>query len=658
MRIGIDIGGTFTDFVVFDPQSQQLQSFKLLSTPGNPAEAMLAGLERITIGSQRTIIHGSTVATNALLESKGAATALITTEGFRDVLQIARQNRPHLYDLFADPPPPLVPRQWRFEAKERVNHKGEIQIPLKLQYIDDLIPILKTQKIESVAISLLFSFLVPSHENQIAVRLEQAGFFVSASNQILPEFREYERTSTTVINAYVSPVLGNYLNELETALKKDKLLIMQSNGGSISPSSARNSAVRCILSGPAGGVVGAQAIGQQAGYERLITFDMGGTSTDVALIENTIQITTDAEVGGYPIRIPIIDIHTVGAGGGSIAQVDKGGALRVGPESAGADPGPACYGRGSLPTTTDANLVLGRLSPQHFLGGEMQLDAEAANRALTKLGEKLSLTAQEAALGVIRVANAHMERALRVISIERGYDPRDFTLISFGGAGGLHAADLARDLSIPQVLVPPQAATLSAYGMLMTDIVKDYTQTVMLPGNTPYTTLETHFQPMIEKGMQEVEREGISKKKIQIKPSIDLRYRGQSFELNIPFSPNLLEDFYSHHQAVYGYANPNQEVEIVNLRLKSIGEVEKPVIPHKEDAISDPSSALIESQPVHLLSGMLSTLFFDGLKLLPGNRIIGPAIIIRPDTTVLIEAQDAAEVDPYLNLIISVGEQQ
>ncbi len=330
---------------------------------------------------------------------------------------------------------------------------------------------------------------------------------------------------------------------------------MQSNGGSISPAEARSNAVRCILSGPAGGVVGAYEIGKQAGFERLITFDMGGTSTDVSLIDKKINVTTEASIGGFPIRIPIIDIHTVGSGGGSLASVDLGGALRVGPESAGAAPGPACYGTGILPTVTDANLVLGRLSAAHFLGGEMQLDQQAAQQALSELGKELQLSPEEAALGVIQVANAHMERALRVTSIERGHDPRDFSLVSFGGAGGLHAVDLARGLNIPRVLVPPQASTFSALGMLMSDVIKDYTQTVMLPGETSFDTLEELFTPLLSRGALEVQREGASEEAIQLKPTLDLRYQGQSFELNLPFTQDFAQAFSQEHERIYGYAN-------------------------------------------------------------------------------------------------------
>jgi N-methylhydantoinase A len=655
MRIGVDIGGTFTDFVVYDTESKSVHTFKLLSTPQDPADAMLTGLAKIASEGRRQIIHGSTIATNALLEGKGAPTALVTTQGFRDVLQIGRQNRPELYDWTTAPPPPLVPRAWRHEVEERVNYKGETITPLDTSSLPALAGELTSAGIESVAVCLLFSFLAPEHEEAIQSALEDAGLFVSISSQVLPTFREYERTSTTAANAYVSPVMGRYLAALETGLPEDDVHIMQSNGGSISPAAARRQAVRCILSGPAGGAVGAQAISQQAGFEKLLTFDMGGTSTDVALIDGGLQVTTEAEVGGYPIGIPMINIHTVGSGGGSIARVDSGGALRVGPESAGADPGPACYGRGDDPTVTDSHLVLGRLVPEYFLGGEMLLDTDAAHRAIEALSRQLGLGVEEAALGIVQVANAHMERALRVISVERGKDPREFILLSFGGAGGLHAADLARGLSIPQVLIPPQAATFSAFGMIMADVIKDYSQTVMLPGTTPLQQVNQQLTKMKSAAVRDLSTEGIAREDILLEPALDLRYAGQSFELTIPFTRQVIEQFHQAHQANYGYANLRASVEIVNLRLKATGRAPSPELLPRPESGEDPSDAYMERRQVVLASGLAETPFYNGEKLLPGNQISGPAVVLRPDTTILIEAGDIAVVDAYLSLIIKVG---
>jgi len=680
IRIGIDIGGTFTDFVVYEPASGQLSTFKLLSTPRDPSLAVLDGLAQIVQkygDGQATVIHGSTVATNALLERKGAHIALVTTKGFKDVLQIGRQNRPALYDLFTDPFPPLVPSGLRFEVDERVTHTGEILKALNPQEVEQIEKEIKEQSAQAVAVCLLFSFLKPEHEQLVATNLRQAGLLVSVSSEILPEYREYERMSTTVVNAYVSPVLDRYLSHLESDLPANmRLRVMQSNGGNISPEEARKFAVRCILSGPAGGIVGCEYVGRKAFAEtknkisadsalsavgenkavRLITFDMGGTSTDVSLIDGKPQITTEAVVSGCPIRIPLLDIHTIGAGGGSIARVDAGGALRVGPESAGADPGPACYDRGGLEATvTDANLVLGRIPPEHFLGGQMPLNANRARQALTELGNKFSLSAEQAALGVVQVANAHMERALRVISVERGHDPRDFTLLSFGGAGGLHAADLARGLGIPRVLVPPLASTLSAFGMLAAEVVKDYTQTVMLPGDTPVAELAARLEPLARRGREEVRAEGAAEADIRLEPFLDMRYRGQSYELIVPFGETVYEDFHRLHEHQYGYAKEGAPVEVVNLRLRAVGRAAPPPLPRHPLGDPDPAPALIESREVVFAGGARPTPLYRAELLQPGNRIEGPAVVVRSDTTVLIGIGDAAVVDEHDNLVIEVA---
>ena len=698
LSIGLDIGGTFTDFVIYHPASGELRTFKLLSTPHDPAEAVLDGLAQIFAASPGAtnpgaehpgtahIIHGSTVATNALLERKGAVTAFVATRGFSDILQIGRQNRPELYDFFADPPVSLVPAELRFEVDERVAADGQVLQALDPEQVTALLPQLQARGVQSVAVCLLFSFLHPEHEAQVAAALRQAGLFVSASSEVLPEYREYERASTTAVNAYVSPVLDRYLLHLEDGLaalgaaqgagqEPHRLRVMQSNGGSISVAEARRGGVRCILSGPAGGVVGAQYVasltlrpplpesGEGPGVRavRVITFDMGGTSTDVALIDGQPQITTDASVGGCPIRIPLLDIHTIGAGGGSIASLDAGGALRVGPHSAGADPGPACYGKGDLPTVTDANLVLGRLAPEYFLGGQMPLDAGRAQAVLARLGDQLGLDALQAALGVVAVANAHMERALRVISVERGRDPRHFALLSFGGAGGLHAADLARSLGIPRLIVPPLASTLSAFGMLAADVVKDYTQTVMLPGSTPQAELAARLAPLAQRGLAEVQAEGLPPHAIRIEPSLDMRYRGQSYELSVSFDSaaqddaGLLPRFHALHQQVYGYSLPQAQVEIVNLRLRAVGRTQPPVLAAASLAGPDPRAALMERRPVVFSDGVHLLPLYRGEALQPGNRFSGPALVVRADTTILIGLTDQVEVDAYRNLLVEIG---
>lgn len=680
IRIGVDIGGTFTDFVVFHPDSGQITTFKLLSTPEDPAKAVLQGLERLassgTAIAQAYIIHGSTVATNALLERKGASTALITTCGFRDVLQIGRQNRPALYDFTVDPPPPLIPAALRLEVDERVDYLGRVLTPLDPLQVESLVQDLKLKNVQSVAVCLLFSFLHPEHEGLVAGQLKSAGYFVSASSEILPEFREYERTSTTVVNAYISPVLDRYLAHLESESGGSQLRVMQSNGGIISTGEARRSGVRCILSGPAGGVVGSRYIAERAFNARypgdrdqaadrdpdlkIITFDMGGTSTDVSLIDGEPRVTTESIIGGHPIRIPVLDIHTIGAGGGSIARVDLGGVLRVGPESAGADPGPACYARRpvseSKPTVTDAHLVLGRLDPESFLGGRMPLDVSRAQYVLGELGKQLGLGPSEVALGVIEIANAHMERALRVISVERGNDPRDFTLLSFGGAGGLHASDLARRLAIPRVLIPPIASTLSAFGMLAADVVKDYTQTVMLADGTSPKDLEVALSPLVARAVDDMLSEGFAQDQIEIEQLIDVRYRGQSYELTVPFDGDLRERFHQAHKRVYGYARLEAPLEFVNLRVRVTGAVPSPQIAEQPPGDPDPHLAFVRNRPVVFSGGEVSTPFYRGEALKPGNRIPGPAIILRSDTTILVNPEDHAFVDPLQNIVMGIGD--
>jgi N-methylhydantoinase A len=611
------------------------------------------------------IIHGSTVATNALLEHKGARTALITTFGFKDVIQIGRQNRPSLYDWSVKPAPALVPPELRAEVHERVDHHGDVLVQLDPSELDEILKSFIRQRVESIAICLLFSFLYPAHEQVIADMLRSAGYLVSASSEILPEYREYERTSTTVVNAYVSPILDRYLSTLETSLPKSRLHVMQSNGGMISIAEARHKGAHCILSGPAGGIVGAQNIAQtimsnQAGLDpakilKLITFDMGGTSTDVSLIDGQPGLTTDSSVGGYPIHLPMLDIHTIGAGGGSIAYIDRGGSLRVGPQSAGASPGPACYGTGKLPTVTDANLVLGRLLPDYFLGGKMHIDPDRANAEFEKLGNKLKLTATQAALGVVKIVNTQMEKALRVISIEKGHDPHDFSLFSFGGAGGLHAVELARQMGIPKVIICKYASTLSAYGMLTSDVIKDYVKTVMLPGITVKELIDNLFTPLTDTAISDLLSEGISVEKIELRPSMDLRYTGQSYELNIPYQESFIADFHSAHHLTYGYSYPDRSIEIVNLRVRAIGKVVPIRLPQVSINYSINKPALLAHRQVFLseIASLLPVYDYDALR--PGTQLTGPALIISSDTTILIDQYDALNVDSYLNLLIDIS---
>ena len=651
--IGVDTGGTFTDFIYKDGDKWGV--FKTLSTPENPAKAVLYGIEKIAKDKPKNITHGSTVATNAVLERKGAKTAFITNKGFEDILFIGRQNREKLYDLHYRKNPPLVPEELSFGVKGRIIYTGEEIEKLDEAEVEKVAEILKEKGVESVAVSFLFSFLNPEHEEIVERVLKKHGFEVSISSKIVPEFREYERSSTTVINAYVMPKMKGYISFLENHLsKEDRLRIMQSNGGVISSETVKEQPVRTILSGPAGGVVGAWKIGKLAGYEKLITFDMGGTSTDVSLIDGKPIITTESKIEGYPVKVPVIDIHTVGAGGGSIARIDSGGALTVGPESAGADPGPICYGKGEEITITDANLFLGRLIPDYFLGGNMKLQFERIVPYFEEMAKKAGITPLELAEGILNIANTKMEKAIRVISVERGYDPQEFSLFSFGGAGGLHAAFLAEVLGIPRVIVPQNPGILSAMGMVLSDIVKDYSLTVMLTGKSVNReNTERFFKVLEERAVEDLKKEGIPENKIRVEKYLDMRYKGQSFELIVPFVDDFIEAFHKEHERVYGYSNRKREVEVVNVRIRAIGETEKPEL-KKFNLVSEkvPEGALLEKRKVYFDGKWIETSVYDREKLLPGNRIEGAAIVVEYSSTTVIPPFAKAFVDEYKNLII------
>jgi N-methylhydantoinase A len=557
MRIGIDSGGTFTDFVVLDNDGK-LESFKLRSNPASPASVILEGLARIA-AKRAEVVHGSTVATNALLERKGAKTAFVTTQGFEDLIAIGRQNRPELYNLMPALPKPLVPRNLCFGVSERVLFDGSIERPLD---IGDLPRRLAESGAESVAICLLHSYQNDVHERALlkALGSEINGAFVSASCDISPEFREFERASTTVINAYVGPLMDRYLGDLERK-SPHKVAIMQSNGGLLSASEARKHAVRTILSGPAGGIVGAVEIARLCGFKKALTFDMGGTSTDVALAGQQPRLTTEARIDNLPIRIPMLDIHTVGAGGGSIARVDSGGSLRVGPESAGAVPGPACYGVGVDATVTDAHVVLGRIAASQLVGGEMRIDIGAAERAVARVGAALGVDTVKAAAAILRVANSNMERAIRAVSVERGEDPRDFPLVAFGGCGGLHVCEIAAELGVKTVIVPRMAGALSALGMLLADRTRDYAIGAL--GASDY---EARFRKLEKQARTDVRGATLER-------FADVRYAGQSYELTIPWPRG---DFHKEHQRIYGYSDAKRPTQIVTLRVRAIVRVEKP----------------------------------------------------------------------------------
>ncbi|MGH9838889.1 MAG: hydantoinase/oxoprolinase family protein [Blastocatellia bacterium] len=680
----MDTGGTFTDFIVVF-KNQQI-AFKVPSTPQAPEEAILAGLARAfdELALDRDalfelaieIVHGTTVATNALLERKGARTALVTTAGFEDVIEIGRQARPDLYNLSVTRPAPLVATDLRFGLKERVAPDGSVIGALRKSELDALARKLKRADVESVAVSLLFSFANPKHEKVIAEALTRLGVPVSVSHQILPEYREYERTSTVVINAYLAPRVSRYLNELAEGLARritrrnsNRLRIMQSSGGSISAETAAREPVRTILSGPAGGVVAAMRIAGLAGVRDIITFDMGGTSTDVALCHGAARTTNEAQITGLPVAVPVLDIHTVGAGGGSIAFVDAGGALRVGPESAGADPGPACYGFGTRPTVTDANLVLGRFAGGGLLGGEMALDESRAARVLDVLADEMSraanrvVTREQAALGVVRVANANMERALRLVSIERGHDPRQFALVSFGGAGGLHAAALAEVLRIPRVLVPNYPGAFSALGVLLADVVKDYSRTVMTviePGQAIPREIEKQFATLERQARRDLSQEGFAAAEMQCSRSLAMRYRGQSFEIEVETAPDVesamdvVARFHQAHRERYGHAEPGRAVEIVSVRLRAAGITEKPTI-MKAIRFKKHKARAKDAAQVWLGERRRRVDVFDRAELAPGANVVGPAIIIEYGSTTLVPGGWRALVDGYRNLVLDMA---
>jgi N-methylhydantoinase A/oxoprolinase/acetone carboxylase beta subunit len=631
MHIGVDAGGTFTDFVVLDDDGG-LTTFKLRSDPQLPSKVILEGLQQAAGSRRAEVVHGSTVATNALLERKGARTAFVTTSGFEDLLEIGRQNRAELYNLTPAARRPLVERRLCFGVRERVLEDGTIaRIPSRTE-LRTLAAGLQRVGVRSIAICFLHSYQTSANEEDAAKIFDRAGLYLSTSHDISPEFREYERASTTVVNAYVGPLMESYLAELAGA-RQFRIAIMQSNGGFLSAKDAGRQAVRTVLSGPAGGVVGALESARLSGFRRVLGFDMGGTSTDVSLADGAPRETTEACVDGFPIRVPMLDIHTVGAGGGSIARVDAGGLLRVGPESAGADPGPACYGTGTEPTVTDAHVVLGRL--EALLGGSMPVDARRAVAAVDRIARQLKLDRDAAAAGILRVANANMERAIRVVSVERGHDPRDFALVAFGGCGGLHACEIARELGIRTVVVPAHAGALSALGMLIADAVRDYSQGVLgrVDVEEVFSTLERRAR-----------RESPS---AAIKRSADLRYRGQSYELNVPWSgvrtPAL---FHREHARIYGYSNPEREVEVVTVRVRARTSLPKPRLKRSPRGLGKP-----QTRRIWVEGRWRETLVWHREQLVETPKK-GPALVLDYGSTTLAPSHSYFRVDRSGNLVI------
>ncbi len=663
VRVGVDTGGTFTDFVFIS--NGRVEIFKVPSTPSDPSVAIASGLKTI---QQQTgapletidVVHGTTVGTNALLQRRGARAALITTHGFEDVLAIGRQARPELYNLDAVKPAPLVPDDLRFGVDERVTAAGEVLVRLDEAALAKLVKHLQKTKIESAAICLLFSFVDPTHEKRIAEALSVLGIPLSVSHQILPEYREFERTSTVAINAYLQPLMGDYLRRLSG--QSSRLRVMQSSGGSISATAAAEEPVRTVLSGPAGGVVGALETARAAGFKNLITFDMGGTSTNVALCEQgKLRMTNEGVVAGLPVAISLMDIHTVGAGGGSIAQVDEGGSLRVGPESAGADPGPACYGRSLLPTVTDAHVVLGHFGGAGLLGGEFSLDEDRSRKALAQLAKDMSKAARrkvgmvEAAQGVISVVNTNMERALRRISVERGYDTRDFALLPFGGAGGLHAVELAHALGVPRIIVPKSAGALSAIGVLAADVVKDHSRTLMFE-------LRAGVEPKLERAFREMERaaarllreEGFLGDRQRHERSLALRYKGQSFELEIPRTKeDIAASFHRAYLKRYGYAQESNTIEVVSARVRSSG-LTKRATPRRASKLVKRFAKPGRFVESYTSGKKISVAVYERKNLAAGEQLRTPCIVTEYSATTLIPSGTRALVDAHGNLIVNL----
>ena len=659
MRIAIDTGGTFTDCVCL--ADGKLRVKKIFSTPADPSGAVLEGVRQLGGAENVKVRHGTTVGTNTMLERTGARVAFVTTAGFEDTIAIGRQARQRLYDWFAPAPECLVAKELRFGVRERVSAEGEILREPADDELAALVEAVKASGAEAVAISLLFSFANPKTERRVEAALRQLGIPASVSHRILPEFREYERASTTVVNAYLAPRMQVYLLALEKRIAEQysggRVDVMQSSGGIIAARAAAEEPVRTVLSGPAGGVVGACRMAQWAGFDKIIGFDMGGTSTDVfvANAETGAELTRESVVAGVPIGVPMLDIATAGAGGGSLARFDAGGMLRVGPESAGADPGPICFGRGERATVTDANFMLGRLDAESFLGGGVQLDSERTRRMMREQKGGLE-TVEDFAAGIVRVVETQMEKAIRVISVERGHDPRDFTLVAFGGGGPLHACSLARALRIPRVLVPALPGALSAVGILLADTVRDFSRTVMLPGDA-MGTVDEIFGELSAEGAAEFAAEGLKGK---VERSLDLRYRRQGYELNVGYDPQApdrsINAFHELHRQRYGFADAARPVEIVNLRVRMIAASE-PYEPERQAlAAGDGSAACSAERKVWFEGGWRATRFYKRELLRPGDAIAGPAMITEYTAATLVPPGCAARVDGLGNLVIEIGE--
>ncbi|MFP3928159.1 MAG: hydantoinase/oxoprolinase family protein [Desulfobacteraceae bacterium] len=677
-RLAVDTGGTFTDLCVVDQETGSLAVTKVPSTPANPALAVIEGVEKlvqegkITAEGIQFLLHGTTVATNALLEHKGAETALITTKGFEDILQIGRQNRPDLYDFWARRPPPIVPRRLAYGVEERILYTGEVHRPLDETGAEAVIKEIKKKGVGSIAVSLLHSYANPIHEKKLLSIIERIHpeAYVTLSSDVLPEFREYERTSTICINSFVMPKVNNYVEFLDGRLRElgvaSELYIMQSNGGVITAEMAREMSARTVLSGPAGGVLTGVLLSGSTEYKNVITIDIGGTSSDISLIEKGIpRLTTESQIGGYPIKLPMIDINTIGAGGGSIAWIDSGGALRVGPHSAGADPGPVCYGRGGTePTATDANAILGRINPTHLLGGEMEMHLEKAYQAVEeKIARPLGMDTQKAAEGIIAVMNANMIRGIRRVSVEQGYDPRDFALVGFGGAGPLHAVELAQALNMLRIVIPPHPGIASAFGMLSADVRHDYVQTnIVTSEKADVASLQEVYQSLEREGEAQLRKEGFDQSSIVLERRADMRYSRQAYELQVPMKsgdldPKALrqavEAFHREHEKTYGHARRNEPVELVNLRVVAWGKLPEASLEESVEGSVSAPEPFAHRKVVFKGASPVETPIYQREALLSGQRVVGPAVMEQLDSTILVFPDYEAVADPYGNLVIT-----
>src|SRR3984957_9333643 len=678
-RVGVDSGGTFTDVCLFDDDTGRVEVWKVSSTPDDPSLGVASGIVEgmRQVGSEPPEIvyfgHGTTVATNALIQHRGAKTGLITTDGFRDLLEIGRQKRPDLYDMNVDKPMPLVTRDLRLEVSERLRHDGSVETPLDEAALRDAVRRLKAAGVQAVAVCFLYGFINTAHE-VIAYRILNEEFpeaFISVAHDVAPEFREFERLSTTVVNAYLGPVMRGYIQRLGERLRTSGVRVTphltQSNGGVISFEQAERLPVRTVLSGPSTGVVGAREVGRLAGYPDLITFDMGGTSTDVALLSGgECRVSGEATVEGYPIKAPMLDIHTVGAGGGSIAYID-GGLLKVGPRSAGARPGPVCYGLGNgEPTVTDANLLLGLLNPRHLLGGRMNVHHDLARAAIERLAAALGLDAMATADGILSVVTANMARAIRVISVQRGYDPRDYTLMAFGGAGPLHAARLAKELDIGRILVPRNPGILCAMGLLLTDLRADFAITRLRAlDDAVLPDIRTAFHALDARARDWFDRETIAAADRRIARTVDMRYAGQNYELSVPLPEGdigadsltaLADGFAAVHRRMYGFAPDDEPVQLVTFRVEATGVVPKASFTPMPVTGGDPVHALIESRPVwHQARGFAASPVYDRERLRAGDHFTGPAIVEQMDATTFVPAGMTARVDAWLNLLLEAA---